>query len=73
MLDDTCYFIACDSELEAKSILKALNSEEYLQTIDSIIFWDSKRPITSSVLNSIDYSSHPNMIIDGSSNKQLSL
>jgi hypothetical protein len=54
MLDDTCNFIACSTEAEANMIYALLTSEETRRFLDAIIFWDSKRPITTELLNSID-------------------
>ncbi|MDR3172055.1 MAG: hypothetical protein LBU17_10585 [Treponema sp.] len=54
MLDDTCNFIACSTEAEADMIYALLTSVETRRFLDSIIFWDSKRPVTTELLNSID-------------------
>ncbi len=54
MLDDTCYFLACKSEEEAKGIAGMLNSEIAEQFFTSLIFWDAKRPITIELLKQID-------------------
>jgi hypothetical protein len=52
--DDTCYFYACKSRHEAELLLKMLRSEAAIGFLSSSIFWDSKRPITATVLNSLD-------------------
>ncbi|MCL6583954.1 MAG: SAM-dependent methyltransferase [bacterium] len=54
MLDDTCYFIACQSEGEAKLIVSLLNSPPAQEFFSSIIFWDAKRPITIEILKQLD-------------------
>ena len=54
MLDDTCNFLSFDDEKEAEFIYGLLSSNEIKETLNSIIFFDSKRPITIEVLNSID-------------------
>ena len=54
VLDDTCYFIPCSSEAEARFICDLLNSDVCQQFIRSLVFFDSKRPITIDVLNRID-------------------
>ena len=50
VLDDTCYFLACQSKEEAKIIASLLNSKTSIEFFSSFIFWDSKRPITAKVL-----------------------
>jgi len=54
MVDDTCYYVPCNSEQEAFLIADLLNSEAAKEFLRSLIFWDSKRPITTNVLRRID-------------------
>ena len=54
VLDDTCYFLPCQSEHEAGQLASLLNSEEAKGFFDAFIFWDAKRPITASLLSSLD-------------------
>ena len=54
MVDDTCYIIPCESEFEADLLYEALNSKIARNFFRSYIFWDSKRPITSSILKKLD-------------------
>ena len=54
MVDDTCNFISCNTESEAFMIYSLLTSDEIMIFLNSIIFWDSKRPITTEILNSIN-------------------
>lgn len=54
MLDDTCYFVGCDSLEQAAFLASMLNHPRCTTWMDSIIFCDSKRPITKSVLSRID-------------------
>jgi hypothetical protein len=54
MVDDTCNYISCYSEDEAKLIYLLLTSNEAKLYLKSVIFWDSKRPITTDILNHID-------------------
>jgi len=54
MVDDTCNFIPCKFEAEASSLFSLLTNEETKIFFESIIFWDSKRPITTEILNSLD-------------------
>ena len=53
MLDDTCYFLPCDSAAQALTITNALNSLEAKQFFNSRIFWDAKRPITKRLLSKL--------------------
>ncbi len=50
MLDDTCYSIACGSKEEACLIADLLNSDACQRFLRSLVFPDSKRPITTDVL-----------------------
>ena len=53
MLDDTCYFLPCNSEREAEGTQAYLNSKKVQDFIHSIAFWDSKRPINAEILQRI--------------------
>jgi len=50
MVDDTCYSIPCKSEKEARLLCDLLNSEPAQNFLGSLVFEDSKRPITVDVL-----------------------
>ena len=50
MIDDTCYSIACQSQAEANLLHELLSSKEATTFLKSLIFVDSKRPITIDVL-----------------------
>jgi hypothetical protein len=54
MVDDTCNFLSCSTEDEAHLIYSLLTTHEIESFLNSLIFWDSKRPITTQILNSID-------------------
>lgn len=54
VLDDTCYFISCQSGEEARLLARLLNSEAARQFLESFIFWDAKRPITIDILKRLD-------------------
>jgi methylase of polypeptide subunit release factors len=56
MFDDTVYYLAFDSETEAKSVLELLQCVEIQGLLNSLIFWDEKRPIKASILNIVDWS-----------------
>jgi len=50
MLDDTCYFLPCASEDEAQKLYARLMGSQAQAFLRSLVFWDSKRPITSRLL-----------------------
>ena len=54
VLDDTCYFLPFSYATEALVVAAALNSEECVMLIESLVFWDSKRPLTKKLLSRID-------------------
>lgn len=54
LLDDTCYFIPCSSEKEARFLCELLNSDICQRFLRSLVFFDAKRPITIDILNRID-------------------
>lgn len=62
MLDDTCYFISCNSLEQAILIACLLNSSVCLEFIMSRAFKDAKRPITKKLLQSINFKALLNCI-----------
>ncbi|NEP57599.1 MAG: methyltransferase domain-containing protein [Symploca sp. SIO2G7] len=50
MVDDTVNFLSFDTEEEARFIFGIVTSEPSLELLDSMIFWDEKRPITIDIL-----------------------
>ena len=54
MLDDTCYFLPCKTEADARLLVELLNSKTAHGFYRSIIFWDAKRPITAQLLATLD-------------------
>ena len=56
MFDDTVYFLSFDTEAEAIETLAHLRSESATGLLTSLIFWDEKRPIKTSILNTLDWS-----------------
>ncbi len=54
VLDDTCYFLPCNSKDEAEFIAWLLNLKTAQQFFESFIFWDKKRPITAKILGKLD-------------------
>ena len=53
VFDDTCYFLACGSEEEARTLTNFLNSRPAREFYSSLIFWDAKRPVTVEVLSQL--------------------
>ena len=54
VFDDTCNFLPCDSQQEAELIGTILNSTIVREYLTSRIFWDEKRPITLTILSSLN-------------------
>jgi hypothetical protein len=54
VLDDTCYFFPCHSEEECDILYELVQSLPAKEYWSALIFWDSKRPITARLLNSLD-------------------
>lgn len=50
MVDDTCYSVPCKSREEAEFLIELLGSTPAQEFLRSLIFTDSKRPITVDVL-----------------------
>lgn len=55
VLDDTCYFLPFNSELEARRALEALRSEEARAYLEARVFWDAKRPVNKGLLQGLDW------------------
>jgi hypothetical protein len=53
MVDDTCYFVPCRSQKEAELLFEMLESAPAKAFLNSLIFRDSKRPITADVLRKL--------------------
>jgi len=56
MLDDTSYFMPCNSKQEAECLAYLLNSSIAREFFQSFIFWDAKRPITIGLLRRLNLS-----------------
>jgi len=54
LFDDTCYFLSFQNEDEARVVADILNSEPCLLFISSLLFEDSKRPITVDLLQRLN-------------------
>jgi hypothetical protein len=55
MFDDTVYYLSFDTEDEARSVLGKLNSNQAVDFLSSLIFWNEKRPIKTGILNALDW------------------
>ncbi len=54
VLDDTCYFLPCATEAEARLLACLLNAPPAQAFLNALIFWDAKRPITSEILGRLN-------------------
>lgn len=54
IFDDTVYFLSFEDEESAHTTFQLLTSSLATDFYSSLIFWDEKRPIKSSVLNSLN-------------------
>lgn len=55
MFDDTVNFISFETEEEAKFIFSLITSSPSLEFLDSMVFWDEKRPITIDILRRLSF------------------
>lgn len=54
VLDDTVYFLGFNDKQKAEKTFEILTSAEVISFYESLIFWDEKRPIKSSILNRLN-------------------
>ena len=54
VFDDTCYFLSCQTQNEARLLHKLLESELAKEFFESFVFWDAKRPITADILGHLN-------------------
>lgn len=54
VLDDTSYFVPCDTKAQADYLLDLLHSGPAQAFYNAFIFWDNKRPITAETLARMD-------------------
>lgn len=59
VLDDTCYFIPFDAAEDALAVWAILSTTSCADLIESLAFWDSKRPITKKLLARIGIQNLP--------------
>jgi hypothetical protein len=56
LLDDTCYALSCRNEEEARLTHELLTSKPALEFLRSLVFTDSKRPVTADILRRLSIS-----------------
>lgn len=56
VFDDTCYFISFTRPSAAAIICAVLQSNSAMTLLESLVFWDSKRPVTKKLLQRLDLS-----------------
>ena len=54
VLDDTCSFLPCATEEDARHLQSLLHSPPAQEFLNAFIFWDAKRPVTVEVLRRLD-------------------
>jgi hypothetical protein len=54
MLDDTCYFLPCESAAETAVLTALCNDPATLDFLRSAVFPDAKRPVTKTLLQRVD-------------------
>lgn len=55
MVDDTCYFIPCATEEEARFWAGLLSQEDCMRFLHSLVFFDAKRPVNVDILRRLDF------------------
>lgn len=56
VFDDTCYFLPFVDAAEAAIVCAVLQSRAAMTLLESLVFWDSKRPVTKKLLQRLDLS-----------------
>jgi hypothetical protein len=54
VLDDTSYFLPCQTRPQAELLARLLNSPSAQEFYSAFVFWDAKRPITADLLRRLD-------------------
>jgi hypothetical protein len=54
LFDDTCYFLPFEDEQEARVVTSILNSQPCQEFLSSLVFTDSKRPVTVELLQRLN-------------------
>ncbi len=55
VFDDTVNFVSFDTRQEAEFVYRLVTSPAALEFLDSMIFWDEKRPITTEILRRLSF------------------
>lgn len=55
MFDDTVYCLSFDTKEEAEETLDLLAQPMATDLLESLVFWDDKRPVKTSILNVLDW------------------
>lgn len=71
MLDDTIYFLPCESRGEASFLSEILNSEPAREFLRSMVFWAEKRPITVELLRKLDIKAFLILVTAGAPSRRL--
>jgi hypothetical protein len=53
--DDTVYFVSFDTKQQAEEAFEKITNQDSEKFLKSLIFWDEKRPIKTSVLNLLNW------------------
>jgi len=53
MLDDTSYFLPCETAAHAESLAAALNGARARRFFEARVFWDAKRPVSKALLQAL--------------------
>jgi hypothetical protein len=59
VFDDTVYFLGFDNEQAAIDAFNFVNSPSARKLLSTLVFWDEKRPIKTSILNRLNMSGTP--------------
>lgn len=62
MVDDTVYFLGCRTQAEAEFLRDILCSEEAQEALESMTFWNDKRPITVDLLKRLNIEELANVL-----------
>ena len=54
VLDDTCYFLPCQTREQADAVAGLLDSSVAREFYSAFVFWDAKRPITAETLGRLN-------------------
>jgi hypothetical protein len=53
MLDDTAYFLPCETLARAEALVAALNGPQARRFFEARVFWDAKRPVSKALLQTL--------------------